>query len=149
MSDDLEDYIRDAAGEPEVEQKMIRKILKVIADKRASYPTEISARTGFQVSEVSSLLYSLADADVLEFITAGDQRVKDRASELQKQGKGKIGQVEQMNWVGLNTDIRWSLYDRNTETYYLEREDGRVPDPHPEWSPDNPIRWAADQVNDA
>lgn len=96
-----------------VEQKLLRKILKVVADKKATYASEVSHFVDADPSEVASILRQLEESDVLEVLKPKMKHSDPRLLSASKRtGKRSIDQMRQPTWYGLNSDVDWALKDK-------------------------------------
>jgi len=100
-----------------VEQKLLRKVLKVICDKKTSYPTEVAHHTSKDPGEIGSLLRELEDAGILERLKPKMKHSDDRLLKRSRDIQGGIKKFSQMNWYGLNSDLNWVLKDKNSGKY--------------------------------
>lgn len=93
-----------------VEQSVIRKILKVICDKKATYASEVSSYVDADPSNIGSILRQLEESGVLEELTPkmkhGDPRLRDAVLDSQFSG---IEEAKNPRWYGLNSDVDWEL----------------------------------------
>lgn len=92
-----------------VEQKAIRQIVKVIAEKMASYPAEIAAFCDYDEKTVGQICRKLVEVDYLERLNpqlvGGDDRLRSRSHSV----NGGIQAMKAMDWYGLNSDIQWRM----------------------------------------
>jgi hypothetical protein len=93
----------------EVEQRALRQIVKVVAEKGASYPSEISAFTDYDEKTVGKICRRLAEANYFERLrpktTLSDQRLEDRGHVV----NGGIQAMRSRDWYALNSDITWRM----------------------------------------
>lgn len=89
------------------------RVLEIVAEKKASFPSEVSPRTEESTGKVGEILRELEEIDLLESLTPkmkkSDQRLLDRRNELWGRGKRGIDEFRQPNWYGLNSDRKWRL----------------------------------------
>lgn len=105
--------------------KKILKVLGCIAQKKATYITEIKNYTGMKRPEVNAIVYELQDVGVLEklspsmTISANDHRLLDRRDDLNDRGITSVEGFKKMNWFALNSNYDWVLKTRGSEDFYV------------------------------
>lgn len=131
----LDDYMDDGEHNRKVAQPTLRRILQVIASKKATYPSEIAKETRVDMETINQTIYDLKKAGIIEKLNPkmvnSDQRLLDRRSEMWAQGKTGIksnnGQINKMNWFGLNSSLDWCLKvsdkDKYVDEYHTDIED--------------------------
>lgn len=106
----------------EVKQRALRHVVKIVAEKKASYPSEISAFSDYDEKTVGQICRRLVEADYFETlepkIKNSDKRLKDRAGSI----NGGIGKMKQRDWYALNSEINWRL--KEWESNYIRNEYG-------------------------
>jgi len=108
----------------DVAQTMLKRVLEVIASKKATYARELARETGYSAGEISRLLYRLEDQNVLEQLVPqmklNDQRLLDRRTGVWKRGIKGLDSWRNMNWFGLNSDLSWKLSPRGKNFFVDE-----------------------------
>lgn len=104
----------------QVEQKFLRKVVKVVCDKGATYPSEVASRCSHDPGEVGELMRQLKKSGFLEELSPkmkhSDKRLLNRRNDIE----GGIKEFKKRNWYGLNSDLEWSFRDRNRDIYVNE-----------------------------
>lgn len=99
----------DSSGR-KVEQKLLRKVLKQVCNKKAAFATEIAHFTNQDPDEIALILRQLKQAGILEVLKPkmknGDKRLM---SASKRTGKNSIDQMRQPTWYGLNSDLDWEI----------------------------------------
>jgi len=92
-----------------VEQKAIRQITKIIAEKKASWPSEISAFTDYDQNTVGQACRKLTEAGILSKlrpkIKGSDPRLVKRSFSV----NGGIQAMRSRDWYALNSDKTWRM----------------------------------------
>lgn len=106
-----------------VNQKLLRKTVKTVADKKATYPSEVSSYVSQDPGTVGRLLRELEEAGFLERLKPrmkhSDQRLLDRRSDIE----GGMKEFKKRNWYGLNSDLCWALPDPEKGVHVNEYHD--------------------------
>ena len=98
----------------QVAQPVARQVLRVVANKKATYATEVKHNTELNaVSKAGEVLHKLEDAGLLERLIPSDMhnddRLLDRRTELWKDNVKGLGDFRQRKWYGLNSSREWAL----------------------------------------
>lgn len=115
----LEDFSSSVQGR-KVNQKLLRNVLKVVADKRASYPSEVAHYVDASRKECGSLMRRLKDAGVLERLQPKMKHSDTRLLMRRREFDGGIDYMSQMNWYGLNSAREWHLKNDSTGQWVNE-----------------------------
>jgi hypothetical protein len=109
MSKNLNDYGLESSENFEVNQKTLRRILQIIARKKATFPSEVAQLMDAETSEIGHYLRVLNESGVIERLNADsfepDARLVDRSIDL---NKGR-NDMQKPRWYGLNSDHGWAL----------------------------------------
>jgi len=111
----------EPSGSRKVDQEMMRKLLKQIADKKACFASELTHYVDGDVDEVATVLRQLVDAGILETLQPSKKHGDPRLLEAsQRTGKDNIEEMRQPNWYGLNSDRNWCIKNNKDGNYYDE-----------------------------
>lgn len=99
------------SSDRQVNQKLLRKILKQVCDKKATFASEVAHYVGADRDKVASIMRQLEESGTLEVLepkmTNGDKRL---LSASRRTGKDSIEQMKQPRWYGLNSDLDWEIH---------------------------------------
>jgi len=125
----LDDYMSsEYSSSRQIARPTLRKILEVIASKKATYPSEIVKESRVDKETVNQTLYDLKKAEVITSLKPSmknsDQRLLDRRGDMWARGITGInphtGQFNKQSWYGLNKRFDWLLYDSERDMYVDE-----------------------------
>lgn len=92
-----------------VEQKALRQIIKKVAEKGATYPSEIAAFTDYDEKTVGQICRRLTEANYFERLEpkfkGGDPRLRKRSDAV----NGGIQAMKGRDWYALNSAKEWRL----------------------------------------
>lgn len=144
----LDDY-KETSGVSgfKIARPEMRRTLEIIKEKKATYPSELSALSKLSESQAGRVLKTLEDDDILQYLKAtmkgSDERLLMRRSEMWGRGNYGISEFNKRSWYGLNKELGF--------LYVIEKPDGvievldvcmeivykAVPDNHSDESLDN------------
>jgi len=97
----------------------VLKVIRVIAEQKATFNSEVAALTGYSNGKVGQMLNDLKRADIIEQIPVRQKHVDDRLLDRRRdlwsrevKGQGDWGQ---RTWYGLNSEHDWELKTRGTD----------------------------------
>lgn len=100
----------------EVDQKLLRKVLKQVCDKQATYPSEVSYFVQEDKDKVGLIMRQLEQVGILERLIPqkknGDRRLLKASIRTDKRS---LEQMKQPNWYGLNSDMDWEIKQTSGE----------------------------------
>lgn len=105
----------------QVDQKFLGNVLKVVAKKKATYPTEVSKYVDQDIDKCAKLLRQLEESGVLERLKPKMKNYDGRIVSRRNDGIfSGIEEAKRMSWYGLNSVYDWQLKVNNRELYVNE-----------------------------
>ena len=112
----IEEY---GSGDARLMDDEVLKVVRVIAEKKATFNSELSALTGYSTSKIGTILSDLKRCGIIEQIDVvwknADDRLLDRRDDLWSRGVKGSGNWSQRTWYGLNSEHDWRLKTREPD----------------------------------
>lgn len=122
----------------EFAQPILREVLSVVAQKKATYATEVKWNTSISsIKKAGEILHILEDAGVVERLVPvqkdNDERLLDRRKSMWANDDKGLDDFRGKKWYGLNSDLHWELqpkgYDYVVDEYHDPVSYGETVDP--------------------
>lgn len=122
----LEEYQK---GDTALMNDEVVEVINVIADRKATYNSEIQVVTGFNKQKVGQILADLRELEIIETLNPklkhSDTRLLSRVPDFWERGKTGQEAFGKPNWVGLNSNIKWRLVSKDklrSDAYHIVDE---------------------------
>lgn len=119
------DSFRSNSNNREVNQRFLRNVFKVVADKKASYPSEVKYFVDTNdINKIAKVMRELEDVGIFERLKPKMKNADPRLrSASYRTGKNSMDKMKQPKWYGLNSEHDWYLKDDNLDHYVNEYGD--------------------------